>query len=196
MNIGIDLDGVIFDTERVFVEYSALFDKLFNGTGIKHPEELRANKRYDWTEDQINYFMEKSFVPVEKDAPFMPGAIESLKALHEAGHKLFIITARGRLYPKEIKVSKQRLKGIENLFTEMVFGVKNKVKACKERNIDVMIDDYYKIVQEIANNDMKAIYFKWREDLKDVKDPNIKTVYSWKGVEDEFILPKGNDLEN
>ena len=45
MNIGIDLDGVIFDSEKWFRVESCFYNEKLNDKDMINPEEIKAFKR-------------------------------------------------------------------------------------------------------------------------------------------------------
>ena len=196
MNIGVDLDGVLFDSERMLDQFAVTYDKAIGGSGIIKPEELKASKRYGWSKEQTGKFIKTYFVKAEKEAAFMKDSLEILKKLQSEGHKIFIITSRGLNTDKEIVTTLDRLYGLESLFKKVFFLKNNKLEVCKQYNIDVMIDDYYKTVEQIAEAGIPAIYFKWRENLKNVDHPLIKSVSSWKEVEKEIAYFDEKNLED
>ena len=60
MKIGIDLDGVIFDTEKTFRVYSELYDMLeLKQNSKENNYELKLQDRFNWSEEQINDFFNK-----------------------------------------------------------------------------------------------------------------------------------------
>ena len=68
MKIGIDIDGVILDYERVLRTYGDLYDfiELKKG-GIINRNEHYLRNRYSWTEEERMNFVNKSFlVQVQK----------------------------------------------------------------------------------------------------------------------------------
>ena len=53
MKIGIDLDGVVFDTEKEFRVYSELYDVLELKQNNKiNNAELKFQDRFKWTKEQ------------------------------------------------------------------------------------------------------------------------------------------------
>ena len=60
MKIGIDLDGVVFDSEKEFRVYSELYDMIdLKQNSKKDNRELKFQKRFNWTEEQIQGFLKK-----------------------------------------------------------------------------------------------------------------------------------------
>ena len=111
LKIGIDLDGVIFDSERIFRVYAELYDILeLHQNGIIDNKEVRFQERYNWSQEIINDFMEKYHTRIIKEALFMPGAKEVIKMLKNEGHELIIITARGNKKKEHITITEDILK--------------------------------------------------------------------------------------
>ena len=60
MKIGIDLDGVIFDSEKEFRVYSELYDKIDLKRNSKvDNRELKFQDRFQWTKEETEGFLEK-----------------------------------------------------------------------------------------------------------------------------------------
>ena len=97
MRLGIDLDGVIFDSEKEYRVYSELYDMIdLNQNSKRNNKELRFQDRFDWTDEQIEGFIKKYHMQIITEANFLPGAKTVLKMLKKDGHQLILITARGR----------------------------------------------------------------------------------------------------
>ena len=55
LKIGIDLDGVVFDSEKLFRVYAELYDILeLHQNGIIDNREVKFQDRYNWTKDIKN----------------------------------------------------------------------------------------------------------------------------------------------
>ena len=51
MKIGIDLDGVVMDSEATFRTYEEIFDiDILQGNNLINREEPKFQARYNWTE--------------------------------------------------------------------------------------------------------------------------------------------------
>lgn len=60
MKIGIDLDGVIFDSEKEFRVYSELYDMIDLKQNSKvDNKELKFQNRFKWTQEEIKGFLDK-----------------------------------------------------------------------------------------------------------------------------------------
>ena len=180
MKIGIDIDGVIIDYERVVRAKAELYDLLeLNKNGVVLKEELKVQKRYNWTEDEIHNFIHKYFMPLNEVTPLVAGAKEVINYLKRDGHELIVITARGG-FIEEMKDAVQEIFRKENLvFDKIYWKTDEKADVCKKENIDLMIDDYYVACEELAKNKIKTLYFR-DKDMKELQETEyLKEVSNW-----------------
>ena len=181
MNIGIDLDGVVFDSEKEYRVCAELYDLIDLKQNSKiDNRELRCQKRFNWTDEQVKSFFEKYNRVVTEKSNFMPGAKEILPLLKEEGHTLIVITARGGISQEEIEITKRVLKsnGLD-IFDKYYFTVKNKDEICMKEKIDVMVDDSYKICRAVADSKIKTIYLKDAPSYDLEENECIKILYNW-----------------
>ena len=116
MRIGIDIDGVILDYERVLKTYGDLYDFIeLKKDGIINRNEHYLRNRYDWTDDERMNFVNKYFLKLSKQTPLIPGAKDVIDMLQKEGNELIIISARGGMI-EEMKVLEQNenLKEVSN----------------------------------------------------------------------------------
>ena len=181
MKIGIDLDGVIFDSERIFRVYAELYDILeLHQNGIIDNREVRFQERYNWSQEIINNFMRKYHTKIIEEAAFMPGAKEVINMLKNEGHELIIITARGNKKKEHIKITEDILK--ENnmyIFDKYCWGVEKKKEVCVAEKIDLMIEDSNNNCKEISDAKIKTIYFKDAPNYEMEENEYLKTLYNW-----------------
>ena len=75
MRIGIDLDGVIFDSEKLYRIYSELYDiQDLKRNSLIDNKQVKFEKRYSWNQDETNGFVKKYHRKITETANFMPGA--------------------------------------------------------------------------------------------------------------------------
>ena len=116
MRIGIDIDGVILDYERVLKTYGDLYDFIeLKKDGIININEHYLRNRYDWTDEERMNFINKYFLKLSKQTPLIPGAKDVIDMLQKEGNELIIISARGGMI-EEMKVLEQNenLKEVSN----------------------------------------------------------------------------------
>ena len=177
MKIGIDLDGVVLNTEVLWSTYAELYDCIeLNKNNVINTEEPHIQKRYDWKKEDEDKFWDRYADMTDFD--IVPGAKQVIDLLKKEGHELIVITARGAISKQhEIAVQKLEDEGIH--FDKYYWKQKEKLDICQLENIDVMIDDNYHICEAIREAGIPVIYFNalYRKHL-DERD-GLKEVYNW-----------------
>ena len=181
MKIGIDLDGVIFDSEKEYRVYSELYDilDLHKNSKIDN-QEIKFQQRFNWSKEEIEGFIKKYHTKIAKESNFMPGVKIVLPMLKEEGHKLYLITARGGINKDMIPVTMERLeKEHLNIFEKYYWATENKAEICKKEEIDIMIDDSYQKCQSVAQAHIKTIYLKDAPSYDIKNNPYVQVLYNW-----------------
>ena len=147
MKIGIDLDGVVIDSETTFRTYEEIFDiDILKGNNLINRKEPKFQARYNWSSNQEKEFIEKYFLKVSRESGLMSGFIAIYDLLKKQGHEFVIITARGG-YIKEMKDDAIRLLEENNIkFDKYYWNVEDKLEICKKEKVDIMIDDDWNII--------------------------------------------------
>ena len=181
MKIGIDLDGVVFDSEKEFRVYSELYVMIDLQQNSKvDNQELKFQDRFRWTQVQIEGFLKKYHKQIIVESNFMPGVKRILKLLKQDGHSLILITARGGMNKDMIKITEERLKETGmNIFDKYYWATENKDEVCIKENVDIMIDDFYQKCRSIANSKKKTIYLKDAPSYDLEENDYIKVLYNW-----------------
>lgn len=181
MKIGIDLDGVIFDSEKEFRVYSELYDMIDLKQNSKlDNKELKFQDRFKWTPKETEGFLNKYHKQIIVESNYMPGVKKILNLLKQDGHSLILITARGGMNKDMIKITEERLKQSEmDIFDKYYWATENKDDVCIKENIDIMIDDFYKKCESIANKKIKTIYLKDAPSYDLEENEYIKVLYNW-----------------
>lgn len=180
MKIGIDLDGVVIDSETTFRTYGEIFDiDILKGNNLINKEEPKFQARYNWTNEQEKEFIEKYFLRVSKESNLMSGFIGVYNLLKEQGHEFVVITARGG-FLKEMKDDAIRLLDENNIkFDKYYWKVEDKLELCQSEKVDIMIDDDWKIIKRLADNNVKTLYFRDTNLLRLEESEYIKEVNNW-----------------
>ena len=181
MKIGIDLDGVIFDSEKDYRVYSELYDLLdLHKNSKKDNREIKFQQRFDWNEEEINGFIKKYHSKITVESNFMPGVKTVLPMIKNDGNKLYLITARGRINKEMIPITLQRLeKNGLDVFEKYYWATENKEDICKKENIDIMIDDSYQKCKNVANAHIQTIYLKDAPSYDLEENEYIHILYNW-----------------
>lgn len=181
MRIGIDLDGVIFDSEKQYRVYAELYEvEDLKKNSIKENREIRVQERYSWTKEEFEGFMKKYHKKVTLESNFMPGAKNVMKLLKEQGHELVLITARGRINSEMIPLTEERLKQNKmDIFDKYYWATENKDEICINENIDIMIDDSYSKCKSVSESKIKTIYLKDAPSYNLEENEYLKILYNW-----------------
>ena len=181
MKIGIDLDGVVFDTEKEFRVYSELFDMLsLKQNSKKNNKELRFQDRFKWSDEQTQSFLDKYHRRIDEEANYVPGAKDVLHLLKKDGHQLVVITARGGWNKEMIDITKRRFYNDDmDIFDKCYWACENKGEVCLKEKIDVMIDDSYEKCKMISEEKIKTIYLKDAPSYEIQDNEYVKTLYNW-----------------
>lgn len=180
MKIGIDLDGVVIDSETTFRTYEEIYDvDILKGNNLIKKDEPKFQSRYNWTEEQSKEFIEKYFLKVSKESNLMSGFVGVYKLLKKMGHEFVVITARGGLV-KEMKDEAIRLLEENNIkFDKYYWNISDKLGICQKENIDIMIDDDWRIIEKLSSNRIKCLYFRDTNLVKLEENEYIKEVNNW-----------------
>lgn len=187
MVIGIDLDGVVFDTEEYYRTYSHLYDLAFVKNGLIDKKEMHVHKRYKWEQKYADDFYAKYTEEVLNNAPFKPGARYVLSELKKMGHKLVCITLRGYYRECERTITEKRLKEANVEFDRILYNQKNKLISCQNEKIDIMIDDNPDTMKLLAKNNIKCFHFRGAG-LRKVNHKNVVEVQNWADIMEKLII--------
>ena len=180
MKIGIDIDGVILDYERVLKTYGDLYDFIeLKKDGIINRNEHYLRNRYDWTDEERMNFINKYFLKLSEKTPLIPGAKDVIDMLQKEGNELIIISARGGMIEemKDVAIEIFEEEGIA--FNKYYWKQDDKLEVAQNENIDVMIDDSYDVCRKLSSNGIKTIYFRDKEMKVLEQNENLKEVSNW-----------------
>ena len=180
MKIGIDLDGVVIDSETTFRTYEEIFDiDILNGNNLINREEPKFQARYNWTKEQEKEFIEKYFLKISRESNLMSGFVAIYDLLKQQRNEFVVITARGG-FLEEMKDDAIRLLDENNIkFDKYYWKVEDKLQVCQNENIDIMIDDDWRIIKKLSDNKIKTLYFRDTNLMKLKENNYIKEVNNW-----------------
>lgn len=180
MKIGIDIDGVILDYERILNTYGDLYDFIeLKKDGIVNRNEHYLRNRYNWTEEERMEFVNKYFLELSKITPLMPGAKTIISMLKKEGNELIIISARGGMIEEMKDVALEKFEEENLSFDKYYWKQDNKLEVAKRENIDIMIDDSYDVCKKLSANGIRTIYFRDKDMKLLEQNEYLKEVSNW-----------------
>lgn len=186
MVIAIDLDGVVFGTEEYYRTYAQLYDMEFVKNGVIDKTAMEVATRFGWEQNYIDDFYAKYTETILHNAPVRPGAKYVLEKLKQMGHTLVCITLRGYYRDCEISITEQKLKQENIVFDKIIYSQQNKLNACQQEKVDVIVDDNHNIMQILAENNIKCLHMRGAG-LKSVEHKNVICVQNWADVLQKII---------
>lgn len=165
MIIGIDIDNVISDLDKTFLEEFLKEDKNKRNKGIVNPSaEHMTQGMFDWTQDEIDNFLVNNMERMSMSFELIPQSKYYINKLKDDGNKIIIITGRGnRIFKNPEKVTKKWLENKEIYYDKLIFTKSsNKIEECKNAKVDIMLDDRPKIVKKLRENNINAYVVRTR----------------------------------
>ena len=150
MKLGIDLDGVVFDSETTFRTYEEIFDISKGQNKLIDRSEPKFQKRYSWDKEERKEFNDY-FLEISKNSPLMAGFKKVYELLKDYDIEFIAITARGI--------------GADGVLSEYME--------------EDMIDDDYHVIESLANAGIKTLYFRDVNLKKLAETEYIKEVNNW-----------------
>lgn len=179
MKIGMDVDGVILDYEKVLRTYGDLYDFIeLKKDGIINRNEHYLRNRYNWTDEERMNFINQYFMKLSKQAELMPGAKDVIHLLQKDGHELIVISARGVTVEGMQDVAREKFERENITFSKYYWKQDDKLEIAEKEKIDYMIDDNFDICKKLSENGIKTIYFR-DKDMKKLENENVIEVSNW-----------------
>lgn len=158
--IWVDCDEVLSETINQLLKQPVLREKWIKRSDITSYDLYEVTKLWMTLEDAIKLFF--SFFESEEYRETQPvsGAYEKLYELKEAGHKLFVVTARNK--PFEEQTRKRVETHFPWIFSDFLFMsqyTENEIpksQLCKEKWIQLLIDDIVNNIQ-----DVNSLWMPW-----------------------------------
>ena len=198
MNIGIDVDGVLQNIYKFMIEEGTKYCKENNKGSLINSEAYMTYDMFGWDyETDVNFWVKNVFSYAEK-GEVLSKASENINRLKEDGHKTLIITARcsgNTQYSKYFSIQDEQKMKITTtewlnknniIFDEIIFSGEDKAKDIIENNIDVMIEDSPKNLEQLSKI-TKMICVDWPYN-KAVNKDNIYRCYNWDEIYDIINL--------
>lgn len=189
MVIGIDIDDTTVVTVESMVKYGDKYDtevlnreaKKDNLGKIKDRYYMKA--LYGWTEEEKFAFFDMYYKNVLEECYPLPNASEIINRLKQEGNEIIFITARlTNIKNCETEnITKATFRKYNIPYDKLIMNVDDKLKFCKENDVEVFIEDSYETCKSLQENGIKA-YLMTTKMNRNIVDEKIERVSSWNEV--------------
>lgn len=181
MTIGIDIDDTITDSYEVVRDFILTYS---DDDEIK--QNIEGIIRGTYVSEGTKTFYKKNSKIIGNMINVKENAKEYIDKLHNDGYKIIIITARNNdYYDDAYAFCEEYLNSYGIYYDKLIVDQPYKIKACKDNNIDIMVDDAIDTIEDCDKNGIKGILFNSQINLK--KETNSKRVSSWEELYNYII---------
>ena len=185
MKIAIDIDDTLTKVDRVTYTLQYIKENNLNFK-LLDPDAHAISEIFDWTYEDAFNFVKAGGSVIFTHSPAREGAKETITKWRAAGHHITILTARSEDWFADPEgLSKNQLDANQIPYDEIVAGVYEKGKYCKEHGIAVLIEDNFEICKIAQELGVKAIMFLDKHNLAH-KDKITYTASDWEQVARTF----------
>ena len=170
MRIGVDVDGVLTNIEKYQLHYGKKYFKNMKEEDL-NLNEYDVEQIFNCSHKERNKFWTKYIFDYCIHEEMRRDASLVLNALHDEGDEIFIIT--GRVHTKEKGfvgflfrrmlynwLKKNNIPYKKIIYCEEKGSEVDKLEACKENNIDIMIDDKKENIVELSKITNVLLFIK------------------------------------
>ena len=158
-NIAFDVDGVMTNLAKFQLDTGR---KYFGEDSVKDPTKYDVKDIFDVSKEEREKYWLKYIWPYCITEEMRKNLSELSKKLKEDGHKIYIITGRvhttedgirGKLFRKMLLswLKKNDFEYDEIIYVNENNSAEEKLNACKENNIDLMIEDKTENIEVIKD---------------------------------------------
>lgn len=181
MKIGIDIDDTLSFLEKTRIKTAKKYlkDHGLNYKLIRRNTHL-FSEMFNWSQEECDKFWFERADKMLLNAPIRKDASKVIKKLKKEGNEIIIITARTQKWHEDpFGMSEEWLRRNQIPYDELLVGFLDKTEICKEKEVDVFIDDMPKTLKKLKVFGIETILMK---NSFNKKEENLKLVKNWKEV--------------
>ena len=189
MRIGIDIDDTTVIAVNSMIKYADIYDiNILGRKGTNGNLGLIQNRYYlkalyGWNDEEKFDFFDRYYKSVLEECEVMPNASEVIRKLKEEGNEIFFITAR----LNNIKncdseaITRKTLEENNIPYDKLIVNASDKLKFCKEYNIEIFIEDSYDTCKQLQESGIKSYLMTTRMNEK-INSLEVERVTGWKEI--------------
>lgn len=181
MKIGIDIDDTLSFLEKTRVKTAKKYLKRnhLNYKLIRKDTHL-FSEMFNWPQEECDKFWFEMADDMLLKAPVRKDASKVIKRLKKEGNEIIIITARTQKWHKNpFQMSEEWLNNNHIPYDELLVGFLDKTEICKEKGIDVFIDDMPNTLKKLKPFGIETMLMK---NSYNVDEKDLKLVKNWKEI--------------
>lgn len=190
MNIGIDIDGVLVDIGKFMHDKGTRFFQKKYNMKLKNPDAYSMTEMFGCTLEQEKKFWKQYGIQYCALEPCMKDCAQIIRKLHDEGHRIYLITSRaftagsGMMSSLARMMLRSWLHRHRIVYDEIVYCTEEesafqKLSACKEHDIGLMIDDKPSNLLALKGTvDALCYDSPWNRHLRDT----VIRVHNWREV--------------
>lgn len=148
MRIGIDIDDTITNTWSDIIPYYSIWFNIPIDT-LKKSKPYYNPVKDIYTKEEYFEIIKPIYEGVVPYVSLKDNVRKVINKLHNLGHKIIFISARGKGYIDSYDLTKDYLDRNNIYYDKIIVDIDNKDKACLDEKIDLFIDDSYKHCKEV-----------------------------------------------
>lgn len=185
MNIGLDLDGVIFSFWKNFRDYLHLYHNKPMNEMSKNADSWEFYRNWGLSDEEfMKYFIQGiNDGYIFRIGHMIDNASYYIKSLHNDGHKIYLISNRSIVGAEEMAYKNTCLWLQENdIYYDKLIFAKDKSYTVQEYKLDIFVEDSPKNAKQISEAGCQHILLFDQE--WNIKDNIFHRVYSWNQIYD------------
>lgn len=189
MKIGIDIDNTICDTGTFLEQKIYEWDKFNNRKTKISCDYKNIYQKFCYDLEEKEKF-DNIYVPImQVEAKTIKNAPKIINKLKKEGHKIYLISYRGKFqYDNSLEVTKRWLMKNNILYDEIILEEWDKGKVCKNKQIDIFIDDEPVHLQQVHEEGINVIMYSTKY------NNYCKDFYSVDNWNDIYLYIKNNRI--
>jgi len=187
MKIGIDIDDTITETSEYLKVLISKYDKEYN---YELSSSIEKIMRGILDTPKLQKFYHDHAVELIRGVKLKDDVKDTIDYLIQEGCEIYFITSRSDMYfGNAYKETKEYLDKNKIKYDKLLVGQGNKVKACEDEKIDIMIDDSISTC-ELINTKLGKDSLVYNSNLNIEKETNCKRFSEWSELKDYIINVK------
>lgn len=194
MKIGIDIDDTITNSSIIFIKYAIEYNKKYKIEHKIDTTQLDQNKAFGWNKFHQKRFLKEYLSKIFDEVTPNKNSVWAINNLKKQGNKIYFITARNEKEAKDTyTITKKWLVKNRINYDELIINCFNKSDICKEKNVDIFIDDNFDNCLKVYNeNKINVFMFNTNYNIKYNSD-NIVRVFDWMDIYNKIKEEEKNE---